>query len=270
MVVGSSGLSVDDYRAIDQLAAEKRLGVLACGNFSITAVLIMKFSELAAACDQKGVNAVRAAPRCRHGDGPGFGQGVAQSHGLGSPTGAFVHGSSRCARCDGQGRGRCPCQRLATTHQMLPKGSLIRPPRCPKALSASDVTTSPPAAIARENVSSATATNTRSKLGRTDQSARRSKASTTVSPTRICMTDQAILGRHPPKLLTGESLDDEFKEGRRVVGDDPRRNCCVALWRDVGLLDHRGVLSPRLLLPRDARQNGRDSVPCSAGTLGAP
>ena len=72
-----------------------------------------------------------------------------------------------------------------TTHQMLPNGSLIRPPRWPKALSDSSVTTSPPAAVARENASSASATNTRKRLGMTGQSACRSKASTTVLPTRI-------------------------------------------------------------------------------------
>lgn len=48
VVVGTSGLTNDDYGAIDEVARGKGLGVLACGNFSITAVLMMKFSEMAA------------------------------------------------------------------------------------------------------------------------------------------------------------------------------------------------------------------------------
>ncbi|MFZ0492383.1 MAG: 4-hydroxy-tetrahydrodipicolinate reductase [Acidimicrobiia bacterium] len=49
VVVGTSGLSADDYRMIDEAATTQGVGVLACGNFSITAVLMMKFSEMAAA-----------------------------------------------------------------------------------------------------------------------------------------------------------------------------------------------------------------------------
>jgi len=48
VVVGTSGLTNDDYTAIDASARAKNLGVLACGNFSITAVLMMRFSEVAA------------------------------------------------------------------------------------------------------------------------------------------------------------------------------------------------------------------------------
>ena len=49
VVVGTSGLSTDDYRRIDEAAYDAGVGVLACGNFSITAVLMVKFSEMAAA-----------------------------------------------------------------------------------------------------------------------------------------------------------------------------------------------------------------------------
>lgn len=49
VVVGTSGLSGDDYRMIHEVATGAGVGVLACGNFSITAVLMMKFSEMAAA-----------------------------------------------------------------------------------------------------------------------------------------------------------------------------------------------------------------------------
>jgi 4-hydroxy-tetrahydrodipicolinate reductase len=48
VVVGTSGLSVDDYRVVDEAATRRGLGVLACGNFALTAVLMMKFSEMAA------------------------------------------------------------------------------------------------------------------------------------------------------------------------------------------------------------------------------
>ncbi|MGZ9031834.1 MAG: 4-hydroxy-tetrahydrodipicolinate reductase [Burkholderiaceae bacterium] len=48
VVVGTSGLGDDDYRAIDVLARARGRGVLACGNFAITAVLLQKFAEQAA------------------------------------------------------------------------------------------------------------------------------------------------------------------------------------------------------------------------------
>ena len=48
VVVGSSGLGDDDYAQIDALARERGRGVLACGNFALTAVLLIKFAEMAA------------------------------------------------------------------------------------------------------------------------------------------------------------------------------------------------------------------------------
>lgn len=48
VVVGTSGLSDTDYAQIDTLARERRRGVLACGNFALTAVLLIKFAEMAA------------------------------------------------------------------------------------------------------------------------------------------------------------------------------------------------------------------------------
>ena len=48
VVVGTSGLDNDDYEVIDAAARAAGRGVLACGNFSITAVLMMRFSEIAA------------------------------------------------------------------------------------------------------------------------------------------------------------------------------------------------------------------------------
>jgi 4-hydroxy-tetrahydrodipicolinate reductase len=47
VVVGTSGLSDDDYARIDAAARAAGRGVLACGNFAITAVLLQKFAEMA-------------------------------------------------------------------------------------------------------------------------------------------------------------------------------------------------------------------------------
>jgi 4-hydroxy-tetrahydrodipicolinate reductase len=48
VVVGTSGLSEDDYKEINDVAQEIKRGVLAVGNFAITAVLLQKFAEIAA------------------------------------------------------------------------------------------------------------------------------------------------------------------------------------------------------------------------------
>ncbi len=48
VVIGTSGLVEDDFKAIDAMAQDLDLGVLACGNFSITAELMQQFSVLAA------------------------------------------------------------------------------------------------------------------------------------------------------------------------------------------------------------------------------
>jgi len=48
VVVGTSGLVDDDYIEIDAMARSQRRGVLACGNFALTVVLLQKFAEAAA------------------------------------------------------------------------------------------------------------------------------------------------------------------------------------------------------------------------------
>ena len=48
VVIGSSGLSDDDFAQIDRLAREKRAGVIAVGNFAIAAVLLQRFAKEAA------------------------------------------------------------------------------------------------------------------------------------------------------------------------------------------------------------------------------
>lgn len=64
IVIGTSGLTDDDYAEIDTAARARRVGVLAAGNFSITAMLLQRFACEAAkyisqweiidyACDRK-------------------------------------------------------------------------------------------------------------------------------------------------------------------------------------------------------------------------
>lgn len=48
VVVGTSGLTDEDYADIDVVARERGRGVLACGNFALTVVLLQKFAEAAA------------------------------------------------------------------------------------------------------------------------------------------------------------------------------------------------------------------------------
>lgn len=48
VVVGTSGLGDTDYREIDAHARSRARGVLACGNFALTAVLLQKFAAVAA------------------------------------------------------------------------------------------------------------------------------------------------------------------------------------------------------------------------------
>ena len=48
VVVGTSGLADSDFAQIDLLARKQRRGVLACGNFALTVVLLQKFAESAA------------------------------------------------------------------------------------------------------------------------------------------------------------------------------------------------------------------------------
>ena len=48
VVVGASGLSDEDLACIDTVARERGRGVLACGNFALTMVLMQKFAEMAA------------------------------------------------------------------------------------------------------------------------------------------------------------------------------------------------------------------------------
>ena len=48
VVVGSSGLIAEDYAEIDALARERAVGVIAAGNFSVTAALLLRLATEAA------------------------------------------------------------------------------------------------------------------------------------------------------------------------------------------------------------------------------
>jgi 4-hydroxy-tetrahydrodipicolinate reductase len=48
VVVGSSGLTDEDYAEADALARQQQRAVLACGNFALTMVLLQKFAVMAA------------------------------------------------------------------------------------------------------------------------------------------------------------------------------------------------------------------------------
>ena len=48
VVIGTSGLSEDDFAALDSLAREQQVGLLAVGNFSLASLVLQKCAELAA------------------------------------------------------------------------------------------------------------------------------------------------------------------------------------------------------------------------------
>jgi 4-hydroxy-tetrahydrodipicolinate reductase len=48
VVIGTSGLTEEDYAQIDAVARRQERGVLAVGNFALTVVLMQKFAEMAA------------------------------------------------------------------------------------------------------------------------------------------------------------------------------------------------------------------------------
>lgn len=48
VVVGTSGLTESDFAQIDALACKQQRGVLACGNFALTAILLQRLAESAA------------------------------------------------------------------------------------------------------------------------------------------------------------------------------------------------------------------------------
>jgi 4-hydroxy-tetrahydrodipicolinate reductase len=48
VVVGSSGLTADDYAELDRLARDRGVGVIAAGNFSVMAAILLRAARMAA------------------------------------------------------------------------------------------------------------------------------------------------------------------------------------------------------------------------------
>jgi 4-hydroxy-tetrahydrodipicolinate reductase len=108
VVVGASGLTDADYAAIDTVARERARGVLACGNFALTVVLLQKFAELAARYipsweivdyayegkpDAPSGTARELAARMAKVRRPDIGVPVADTHGQPEARGAELSGS---------------------------------------------------------------------------------------------------------------------------------------------------------------------------------
>ncbi len=67
VVVGTSGLTENDFAQIDDFARRQNCGVLACGNFALTAVLLQKFAEVAARLIPSGrSSSTRTTTRSTH------------------------------------------------------------------------------------------------------------------------------------------------------------------------------------------------------------
>jgi 4-hydroxy-tetrahydrodipicolinate reductase len=107
-VVGTSGLSDADYEDIDRAARAVGVGVLAAGNFAVTAVLLLRFAEWAArllpACeiidygsaakpDAPSGTARELAWRVAQAGARGAGRAVADTIGLREARGATLAGT---------------------------------------------------------------------------------------------------------------------------------------------------------------------------------
>jgi len=107
-VVGASGLSEEDFVAIDEAARARGVGVLAVGNFALTAVLLERFAEIAAKHvgsweiidygtsrkpDAPGSTARQLAARLSRVRAPSVGHPIAETHGSVEARGATVGGT---------------------------------------------------------------------------------------------------------------------------------------------------------------------------------
>jgi 4-hydroxy-tetrahydrodipicolinate reductase len=105
VVVGSSGLTADDYEAIDTRAREKGVGVVAAGNFSLTAALLLRFATEASQYldaweivdyasldkpDAPSGTAREIAERLRGVRAPATGVPVERTHGAPAARGATI------------------------------------------------------------------------------------------------------------------------------------------------------------------------------------
>lgn len=108
VVVGSSGLGGDDYDEIDAVARERGVGVIAAGNFSVSAALVLRFAVEAARHfetweildyssagkpDAPSGTARELAERLAEVRSPAIGVPVDDVHGLREARGAAVAGT---------------------------------------------------------------------------------------------------------------------------------------------------------------------------------
>lgn len=108
VVVGSSGLSAADYEEIDALAQTQQVGVIAAGNFSLTAALLLRFAADAARHldawevidyasagkqDAPSGTARELAERLDEVRAPALGVPLAEIHGARDARGATVAGT---------------------------------------------------------------------------------------------------------------------------------------------------------------------------------
>jgi len=107
-VIGTSGLTDEEYGRIDAAARERGVGVLAAGNFAVTAVILQRLAEIAARHvlhweiidygkdakpDAPSGTARELAARLSRVGQPQAGYPVSQTRGLRDARGATLHGA---------------------------------------------------------------------------------------------------------------------------------------------------------------------------------
>jgi len=108
VVIGTSGLSDEDYREIAQQAKAQSVGVLAAGNFSLTATLMQHFALIAAKflptweifdyapdtkSDAPSGTALELAYQLSKAGNPQWAVPVEKTHGIRESRGASINGS---------------------------------------------------------------------------------------------------------------------------------------------------------------------------------
>lgn len=107
-VIGTSGLTEEDFAEIDTEAVRRKVGVLAAGNFALTAVLLQRFAEVAARHvpqweiveyhkadkpDAPGSTARELAARLAAVRTPAVGHPIGQTHGHPEARGKTLSGT---------------------------------------------------------------------------------------------------------------------------------------------------------------------------------
>ena len=108
VVIGTSGLTEKDFVAIDEAARKQKVGVLAAGNFAVTAVLLQRFAEIAAKQvphweiidygkavkpDAPSGTARELAARLAKGGRPSLAHPIEETHGAREARGAQLEGT---------------------------------------------------------------------------------------------------------------------------------------------------------------------------------